>query len=45
MERQAIDPGEVQSLEEAFERNRAAALEMMDRLGLTPAIQGDNRQA
>ncbi len=45
LERQAIDPGSDQSLEEAFERNRAAALEVMDRRGLTPAIQTDNEQA
>lgn len=45
LERQAIDPGSDQSLEDAFERNRAAALDMMDRRGLTPALQKDNGQA
>ena len=45
LERQAIDPGSDQSLEEAFERNRAAALELLDRQGLTPAIHGDTGQA
>ena len=45
LDRQAFDPGSDQSLEQAFERNRAAALDVMDRLGLTPASHGDNRQA
>lgn len=45
LERQAQDPGSDQSLEEAFERNRAAALDLMDRQGLTPAIHTDNGQA
>ena len=45
LERQARDPGSDQSLEEAFERNRAAALDIMDRQGLTPAIHTDNSQA
>ena len=44
-ERQASSSGTGQSLEEAFERNRAAALALMDRLGVTPAIQADNDRA
>jgi DNA primase len=44
-ERQASSSGTGQSLEEAFERNRAAALALMDRLGVTPATQADNDRA
>jgi DNA primase len=44
-ERQATSSGTGQSLEEAFERNRAAALALMDRLGVSPAIQADNDRA
>ena len=44
-ERQATSSGTGPSLEEAFERNRAAALALMDRLGVTPAIQADNDRA
>ncbi len=35
-------PESEQSLQQAFERNRAAALRVMDRLGLAPAHQGNN---
>lgn len=44
-DRQATSSGTGPSLEEAFERNRAAALALMDRLGVTPAIQADNDRA
>jgi DNA primase len=44
-ERQATHSGTGQSLEEAYARNRAAALALMDRLGVTPAIQADNDRA
>ena len=45
LDRQAPGPGTEQSLVETFERNRAEALRVMDRLGLTPVDPSDNRQA
>lgn len=44
-DRQAQSSGTGPSLEEAYARNRAAALALMDRLGVTPAIQADNDRA
>jgi DNA primase len=44
-DRQATDTGTGHSLEDVYARNRAAALALMDRLGVTPAIQADNDQA
>ena len=42
LERQAENPGSEQSLQQAYARNRAAALQVMDRLGLTPVDRGNN---
>jgi DNA primase len=48
-ERQAFGPGtdaaDARAFEEAYERNRAAGLAHMDRVGMTPAIQADNDRA
>lgn len=45
LERQATDTGTGHSLEEAYARNRAAALALMDRAGIGPAFQADSDQA
>lgn len=44
-ERHASDPRSDQAMQQAFERNRAAALRVMDHLGMPAAIRGNNGQA
>lgn len=44
-ERQSFGPGSDESLEEAFERRRAAALAYLDRVGIRPAQRDDTDEA